>query len=387
MQIMIPRSLESVLFKRLENYPAVALLGARQVGKSTLAKSVAASRSNAIYLDLELNSDRTKIEADPELFLRLNSDKLICLDEIQRLPEIFSTLRSYIDKSGVKAQFLILGSASRDLINQSSESLAGRIAFLDVTPFNRWEISGIVLQELHWLRGGYPGSILKSEEDESFEWRRNYIRTFLERDIPQLGFSIPAKSMERLWTMLAHNHGQCVNYSSLGNSLGVSHHTVKSYIDILEQTYIIRTLKPYASNLGKRLVKSPKVYMRDTGLLHALLGIEKMNDLLGHPVVGTSFESYCIENICNLLPRWTPSFYRDSTGNETDLVLERAGKKIAIDIKSSSAPKPEKGFWRSVDFLQPDEVWIIGQVDSIFPGPNGSRVSDLAGFIRSLESR
>lgn len=268
------------------------------------------------------------------------------------------------------------------MINQSSETLAGRIAYIDVTPFNRAEIAEVCSQEVHWLRGGYPGSILQDDDEESFEWRWNYIKTFLERDIPQLGYSIPAKTLERFWTMLAHNHGHILNYSSLGKSLGVSHHTVKSYIDILEQTFIIRTLKPFSTNLGKRLVKSSKVYIRDTGLLHALLGIEGMNDLLGHPVVGNSFESYVIENICTMFPRWAASFYRDSGGNEVDMVLERGEKRIAIEIKSSSAPKPGNGFWRSVDFLKPHETWVIGQVDSIYPGPGNSRVADLGGFLR-----
>ena len=381
MHEFVERSIESAVRKRLANYPAVVLLGARQVGKSTLAKKIVGKRADAVYLDLELKSERAKIENDPELFLRMNSRKLICLDEVQRLPEVFSVLRSSIDRTGTNGQFLILGSASRDLINQSSQTLAGRIAYLDVTPFNRHELADAARQEIHWLRGGYPGSVLTANDEDSFEWRLDYIRTFLERDIPQLGFSIPAKSLERLWTMLAHHHGQIANYSSLGNALGVSHHTVKSYVDILEQTFIVRALKPYSANLGKRLVKSPKVYIRDTGLLHALLGIESMNDLLGHPVVGNSFESYVIENVCSLLSRWTPSFYRDSGGNEVDLVLERGTKRIVVEIKSSSAPKPEGGFWRSVEVLKPDEVWIIGQVDSIYPGQNGSKVSNLDGFL------
>jgi len=187
--------------------------------------------------------------------------------------------------------------------------------------------------------------------------------------------------------MLAHTHGQIINYSNLGKALGVSHHTVKSYIDILEQTFVVGTLKPYSTNLGKRLIKSPKVYIRDTGILHALLGLEDLNDLLGHPVSGTSFESYVIENIRVRFPHWNPCFYRDSTGNEIDLILQRAGRMIAVEIKSSTAPKPEKGFWNAHSFLAPDESWIIGQVDSTYPGPAGTIVTSLVGFLESFDNR
>ena len=383
MQKYIDRDIRSTVTQRLKNHPAVALLGARQAGKSTLAKVVVKEFPEALYLDLELPSDRAKIESEPELFLKLNAGRLICLDEIQLLPEIFAVLRSVIDREGSNSQFLLLGSASRDLIRQSSETLAGRIAYLNITPFTRTELEGLVPQEIHWLRGGYPRALFKSDDEESFEWRWNYIKTFLERDIPQLGFSIPARTLERFWTMLAHNHGQIVNYSSLGNSLGVSSHTIKSYIDILEQTFVVKTLKPYSTNLGKRLVKSPKIYIRDSGILHGLLGIETINDLLGHPVVGSSFEFYVIENILTCMPRWRASFYRDSTGNEVDLLLERGNRKIAVEIKCSASPKPGKGFRNSLKFLDPDEKWIIGQVDSPYPGPDGSTVTSLMEFLEN----
>lgn len=219
--------------------------------------------------------------------------------------------------------------------------------------------------------------------EESINWRLDYIKTFLERDIPQLGFSIPALTLERFWTMLAHSHCQLVNYSNLGKSLGVSHHTIKSYIDILEQTFVIKTIKPYSTNQGKRLVKSPKVYIRDTGLLHTLLGIEEMNGLLGHPVVGNSFESYVIENILIKLPRWKYSFYRDSSGNEVALVLEKGDRCIAIEIKSSTAPTLEKGFWNSIKFLNPTELWVIAQVDYSYPGPRGVMITNLEGFLKN----
>ena len=385
MQSFFPRAYTKIIKKRLQNNPVVALLGARQVGKSTLAKTIIKTFPNSIYLDLEKTSDRQMIETDPDLFLKLNKGKLICLDEIQLLPEIFSSLRSFVDEESKNGQFLILGSASRDLIRQSSESLAGRIAFIDITPFRRDELPTGYSQEEHWIRGGYPKSLLQKDAEESLSWRINYIKTFLERDIPQLGFSIPAITLERFWTMLAHNHGQIVNYSNLGKSLGVSHHTIKSYIDILEQALVIRTLRPYYTNLGKRLIKSPKVYIRDTGLLHALLGIETINDLLGHPVSGNSFESYVIENIRNNFERWNAMFYRDSAGNEIDLILQRANRSVAIEIKSSTAPKVEKGFWNSLNFIQTDEKWIIGQVDSTYPGPKGSIITNLSGFLNSFQ--
>lgn len=377
----IERLFQEQIEMRLKHNPVVALLGARQVGKSTLANRIMESYPNSIYLDLEKRSDRNKIENDPELFLSHNKGKLICLDEIQMMPEIFSVLRSHIDENERNAQFLILGSASRDLIQQSSETLAGRIAYIEITPFHFKEIKNDIPIQDHWLKGGYPKSILQNNLDESVNWRNDYIKTFLERDIPQLGFTIPAITLERFWRMLAHTHGQVINYSSLGRSLGVTHHTIKSYVDILEQTFVIKTLEPYSSNEGKRLIKSPKVYIRDTGLLHALLEIENMNSLLGHPVVGHSFEFYVIENIIMNAPKWRYSFYRDSTGNEIDLVLEKGLRKIVIEIKSSTSPKLEKGFWNSTKFLKPDEMWLIAQVDSTYPGPQGVKITNLELFL------
>ena len=240
----IKRDLQDHIKKRLKHNPAIALLGARQVGKSTLAKQILSKYKNSIYLGLEKSSDRQKIALDTEFFLKLNKDKLICLDEIQFLPEVFTNLRSHIDECEENGQFLILGSASRDLIQQSSETLAGRIAYTEVSPFLLPEISHQTTLTEHWLKGGYPRPLLQLDLEESMNWRLDYIKTFLERDIPQLGFSIPALILERFWKILAHSHCQLINLSNLGKALGVSHHTVKSYIDILEQTFVIRTLKP-----------------------------------------------------------------------------------------------------------------------------------------------
>ncbi len=383
MQEKIKRRIKHKILKRLEHNPVVALLGARQVGKSTLAREILQKYPGAILIDLEKPAQRMQVEKDVELFLQENRGKLICFDEIQLLPEVFKTLRGYIDDAGTNGQFLILGSASRDLIKQSSETLAGRIAYLEITPFDLLEVceEGYSANE-HWFKGGYPKSLLQEDLGESIEWREDYIRTFLERDLPQLGFNIPATTLDRFWRMLAHCHGQLVNYSTLGKSLDVTHHTIKSYIDILEETFVIRTLKPFFTNEGKRLVKSPKVYIRDTGLLHSLLNIDDFNSLLGHPVTGTSFESYVIENIVNIFPRWNAFFYRDSSGNEVDLVLEKGLKKIAIEIKSSTAPKIEKGFWNSMKFLKPDEMWCIAQVDSKYPGGDGLWITNLELFLK-----
>ena len=319
---------------------------------------------------------------DAELFLKLNRDKLICLDEIQFLPEIFTILRSHIDECERNGQFLLLGSASRDLIQQSSETLAGRIAYIEAAPFLFSEISNITTLTQHWLKGGYPRSILQLDLEESMNWRADYIKTFLERDIPQLGFSIPVLILERFWKILAHSHCQLINLSNLGKALGVSHHTVKSYIDVLEQTFVIRTLKPYTTNEKKRLIQTSKVYIRDTGLLHTLLDIQQINALLGHPIAGHSFESYIIENIMMFYTQWKCSFYKDASGNEVDLILKRKNKLIAIEIKASTAPTLEKGFWNTHKFLNPDKSFVIALVESTFPGPNGVVITNLNDFLK-----
>ncbi len=365
------------IIRNLEHNPAVALLGPRQVGKSTIAKEVVTKYPGAIYLDLELDSDRTKLEHDPELFFQLNPDVLICLDEIQFLPEIFRVLRGVIDKHERNGQFLILGSASRELIKQSGETLAGRISYMEIAPFSRNEIREHSDLFKYWVQGGYPRSILAEDETLSFDWRVDYIQSFLERDLPLLGFRIPSTTLKRFWVMLAHSHGQVANLSNLGASLGVSGHTVKHYLDILEQTFLVRVLQPYHTNEKKRLVKSPKIFIRDTGLLHALLKIETLNDLLGHPVAGSSFEGLVIENLIRQYPRHTPYFYRDSTGNEVDLVLIKGMEKLVFEIKLSTAPKITDGFIKSVKFLKPDQQHLIAQVDMPYPGKNGLNITNL----------
>ena len=383
MHSLVEREITKTVISRLENYPAVALLGARQVGKSTLAGMVINQFQKAIHLDLERPADIAKL-TDPEAFFSQFSDHLICLDEIQRTPDIFPILRVVIDRNKRNSQFLILGSASRDLIRQSSESLAGRLSYIEITPFSQRE-AAFTDQATHWLKGGYPRSVLTKDDEISVQWREDYIRTFLERDIPQLGFRIPANTVGRFWRMLAHSHGQVLNASKLAGSMGVSSHTIKSYIDLLEQTFMVRTLPPYSGNVKKRLVKSPKVYIRDTGILHALLNIETMEDLFGHPIYGASFEGYVVENIITRLPRWQTSFYRTSNGAEIDLVLSKGMRKIAVEIKSSTSPRVAQGFWNCVDTIAPEQTAVIALVDAPYPIADNVTVFPLPEFVDSLD--
>lgn len=372
MQAYINRLQASKIKNRLKHMPAVALLGPRQVGKSTLARQLIKTFRNAIYLDLERPADLNKLR-DPEAYFALHADKLICLDEIQRTPELFPILRSVIDERERNGQFLVLGSASPELIKQSSESLAGRISYIELTPLILKELGASSLRAL-WLRGGFPRSYLAPDDKTSFEWRLDFIRTFLERDLPQLGFSLSAKVIERFWRLCAHSHGQLLNQSKLGSSLGVSHHTIRSYIDLLEQTFVLRALPPYEANLKKRLVKSPKIYVRDSGLLHALLGLETQDDLFSHPCYGSSWEGFAIENILSLLPDWRASFYRTSSGSEIDLILERGQRRVAIECKASTSPEVGRGFWNALKDLEIEEAWIVAPVSESYPLGKGVTV-------------
>jgi len=389
MQTYINRIITANIEEKLGNMPGVVILGPRQCGKSTLAKAIISEIGGAVYLDLERPSDVSKLR-DPEAFFSLNSGKLICLDEIQRVPELFPVLRSVMDENRKNGQFIILGSASPDLIKQSSETLAGRISYFELTPFVLKEVSEDnhlkTLRKL-WLRGGFPRSYLASNEKESIEWRLDFIRTFLERDIPQLGFRTPAKTLERFWRICAHLHGQLLNSSKLGESMGVSHHTVRSYVDMLEQSFVLRVLRPYESNLRKRLIKSPKIYIRDSGILHALLSIENHNDLLGHPVYGASWEGLVMENILPLLPNWKASFYRTSYGSEIDLILEKGNKRVAIECKGSTSPNLTRGFWNAVSELKFKEVWVIAPVKEAYPIEKGIMVAPPHPLIEHLMAK
>ena len=372
--------LQKQIKELLSHYPVVAVLGARQTGKSTLAKMVLQKYKRTIYLDLQLPSHLNKL-TEPEDFFNFNRNSLICLDEIQYKPNLFSVLRGIIDQRKKNGQFLILGSASQDLIKQSSETLAGRIAFLDLSPFNIRELKETVIHK-HWLRGGYPLSFLAKNDQLSLIWRYNYIRTFLERDIHMLPFKLSVKTIGRLWKILSHSQGQILNYSKLGSILGKSSHTIKHYIDILEHVFILRTLNPYLKNRKKRVIKSPKVYIRDTGLLHAHLNIETTNDLFGHPIYGVSFESYVLENLCYNLSRWNHYFYRTNSGTELDLILEKANQLITVEIKASSSPKLSRGFWNAIEEIKPKAAYIIAPVKTPYPIQKKVIVTNLTSFLK-----
>jgi uncharacterized protein len=379
MHELIQRDITTTVKTRLNHYPAVALLGARQTGKTTIAGMVIEHNPKTIYLDLERPADLNKL-TDPEAFFSQFSDHLICLDEIQHTPDLFPILRGIIDRNQRNGQFLILGSASRDLIRQSSESLAGRLSYIEISPFTQREAS-FTDQATHWLKGGYPKSLLTENNEISVQWRQDYIRTFLERDIPQLGVRVPANTIGRFWRMLAHCHGQVLNNSKLADSMGVSSHTIRNYIGLLEQTFMVRALPPYTQNVKKRLIKSPKVYIRDSGILHALLNIETMEDLFSHPVYGPSFEGYIIENIVTRFPRWQASYYRTSNGAEIDLILTKGMKKIAIEIKASTSPKLSKSFANSIETIAPDQVAVIAPVPEPYPLTKQTMAMPLKTFL------
>ena len=349
------------------------MIGPRQVGKTTLAQEIG-EKTDALYLDLETRADRDKL-ADPALFLRDYRDRLVILDEIHRVPELFQELRGLIDQGRRRGKrtgrFLILGSASMDLLRQSGESLAGRIEYVEMDPLDVLEAAkdSDSVNRL-WVRGGFPDSFLADSDAASFAFRRNFIRTYLERDVPQFGFRLPAETLERLWTMLAHSQGTLLNASKLAASLSVSAPTVTSYIDLLVDLLLVRRLRPFYANTGKRLVKSPKVYVRDSGLVHVLLGIEDLNGLAGHPVVGASWEGFVIENLLAAVPpRTMPGFYRTSAGAEIDLILELPGKHglWAIEIKRGLTTSPSKGFHIARADLDPRRSFVVYSGEDRYP--------------------
>lgn len=381
---MIKRKLCKQIRLYLADFPAVVLLGPRQVGKTTLALALA-KEVPSIYLDLESPNDLSKL-SDPAAYLNRHENKLVVLDEVQQLPGLFKTLRGLIDQGRRKgltsARFLLLGSASIELIKQTGESLAGRVAYLELSGLSIDEIDAKKADEL-WLRGGFPTSFTATNDDKSLVWRENFIRTYLERDIPLLGPRIPAETLRRFWTMLSHNQGQPHNAAPLARGLGVDGKTVARYLDLLVDLLLVRRLQPWFSNIGKRLIKSPKVFVRDSGILHALLGISDFEHLLGHPIVGMSWEGFVMENILSALSSNVSTyFYRSAAGAEVDLLLALPSNQLwAVEIKRSSAPKIEKGFHIACKDLKPSKQFVIYAGDEHYPLSEQIEAISLGDFL------
>ncbi|MEO1949339.1 ATP-binding protein [Thioclava sp.] len=384
---MYARKSNQIVLSALESQAAVVLLGPRQVGKTTLALWIA-EQQPSVYLDLERNSDR-QILIEPDLYLDEQAGKLVVLDEVQQLPGLFKSLRGQIDmrrRNGFPTgQFLLLGSASNVLLHQSAESLAGRVRYIEMPPLLLEEVGGARLEGL-WLRGGFPDSFQADTDRASMNWRKDFLRTYLERDIPALGPRIPATTLRRFWTMLAHTQGGLLNAAALAEGLGVSGQTVGRYLDLLVDLMLVRRLQPWHENVGKRLVKSPKIFVRDSGLVHALLGLETMEDLLGHPVVGGSWEGFCLETLIAAAPTGTePFFYRTSAGAELDLVLRLPGGEIwAFEIKRTTTPKVTRGFHLAVEDIKADRSVLVYAGERDIPLTQGLRAMPLSVAIDML---
>jgi predicted AAA+ superfamily ATPase len=386
---MIDRRALDSLSERMAPAPAVLLLGPRQVGKSTLAQTVAASQPGAVMLDLERASDRAQL-AEPELFFARHRDHLVVLDEVQLMPELFSVLRPEIDAQRRPGRFLMLGSASGELLHQKSESLAGRISYLELPPVLALEQPDTLsaLQQL-WLRGGFPLSLLAADEAASFGWRQDFIESFLLRDLAQMGVKVAAESLHRFWRMQAHLQGQQFNASALGASLGgLAHTTVARYLDTLVDALMLRRLEPVLPNLGKRLVKSPKVYVRDSGLVHALLGVKDLDALQGHPIVGMSWEGFVIEQVAaavaEVMPDAQLGYYRTAAGTELDVVIEQGSRRLGLEIKFSAAPTVGKGFWQALADLTPERAAVVAPVARRYPLKDGIDVLPVREIITWL---
>jgi hypothetical protein len=362
----IHRFIEKSILQSLDNFPVTTIIGPRQCGKSTLAKYLMTNmKRETLYLDLERPSDLQKL-SDPEWFLTSQKDKLICMDEIQRKPEIFPLLRSLTDEWKTNGNFLILGSASRDLLRQSSESLAGRISYKKLTPLLWNEFLPDITLEQYIEKGGFPRSVLAKNGRKSFEWRLDFISTFLERDLLQWAGFTPA-TMRKLWQMVAHNNGQTINYSALGNSLNISNVTVRNYLDLLASTFMIYLLPPFISNTGKRIVKSSKVYIEDTGIINALLGLQSFEQISGHPVFGSLWESIVLMNLKGYFPLCNFFYYRTTNGSEIDFIIEYGGKIIAVECKATLSPSLSRGTFTAIEDLKPEGTFIIAPVKKSWP--------------------
>ena len=378
---MIKRIAEDKALDLIEYFPCIAIVGPRQVGKTTMVKIIQSKLTKAnIYLDLETISDYSKL-SDPETYLQQHENKTVIIDEVQRLPSLFPLLRALIDQNRVPGRFILLGSAGPDLIRDSSESLAGRIAYIELAPLILHEIPGQFSLSDLWLFGGFPDALLKSLPWNV--WMNNFIKTYLERDLPNLGFSANPIQTQRLWTMLAHNHANLINYSEISKSLELSSVTIKKYIDFLEKAYLVRQLRPYTLNIKKRLVKSPKIFIRDSGILHFLLGIEKFEDLISNIKMGSSWEGFVIDQIAAMLPEGRNLyFYRTHDGSEIDLIIEKGGKPFySIEIKYGSDPRPSKGNIIAIQNLGTKNNFIITAKSEDYMLSSGFRVCSLKTFL------
>lgn len=390
LQGMYRRQTHQAVVTALDAQAAVVLLGARQVGKTTLALDIAQHRPS-VYLDLEREADR-QVLAEPDLYLDEQAGRLVILDEVQQLPGLFKSLRGQIDRrrhEGFRTgQFLLLGSASNVLLHQSAESLAGRVRYIEMPPLQLDEVGEDQMNTL-WLRGGFPDSFQADGDRASMAWREDFLRSYLERDIPALGPRIPASTLRRFWTMLAHAQGGLLNAAALAEGLGVSGQTIGRYLDLLADLMLVRRLQPWHENVGKRLVKSPKVYVRDSGLVHALLGLESMERLLGHPVVGGSWEGFCIESLIAASPAGTESyFYRTSAGAELDLVLRLPGSATwAIEIKRTTSPKVSRGFHLAAEDIKADRKILVYAGERDVPAGDALRALPLAIALASLRDQ
>ena len=377
--------------------PVIALIGPRQVGKTTLALDVSKKLDKPVtYIDLESDADFNKL-TDAETYLKRFSGQLLIIDEVQRKPDLFRLLRVIVDerkRNGERTgHFLLLGSASKDLLQRSSESLAGRIRYMELTPFTITEINdaekdGFHLERL-WLRGGFPDSYLAPTEEESREWRRDFLATYVERDIPNMGIGVSANQLKRFWKMLAHYHGNQINLSEFGRSLEVSHTTIRNYLDLLTDFYMVRQLTPWSGNVKKRLVKTPKIYIRDSGILHSLIQLPTVEAIFSHPVIGSSWEGFVIENIINQLGNsWDYSYYRTATQAEIDLVLHTPDNEIwAVEIKRTAAPKLTRGFYEACKDVKATHKWVISANKDRYPLPHEVEVIGLLDFLRLLQNK
>jgi len=394
---MVSRTQQETLERALESMPVVALLGPRQVGKTTLALQIAdLTKKPTTYLDLESDADFNKL-TDAEAYLKRFAGELLIIDEVQRKPDLFHVIRGIVDlrkRNGERSgHFLLLGSASRDLLQQSSETLAGRIRYLELSPFTAQEViplTGTMAEiERLWLRGGFPDSYLTKNDQESWNWRTDFSSTYMERDLPSLGVGISPTKLKRFWKMLAHYHGNQVNMSELARSLELSQTTIKNYLDTLTDFYMVRQLPPWFGNVKKRLVKSPKIYIRDSGILHNLLGLSKIENLYSHPSLGASWEGFVIENILSLIDnRWQVSYYRTATQVEVDLVLNTPdGEVWAVEVKLSSAPKLGNGFHIACNDIRATSKWVVNPYADNYPLTNGVEVVGLMGFLRKIRDK